>query len=110
MTSAIYRERAQLAFGLLLAVVPVIATFEAVPRFNDVFQSLGGQLPLVTSLALRFYPALLALPLFVIAAWLVWPQRERRGLAALIMGAGGFVLVPLLLAAAMYLPVMRLGS
>jgi len=85
-------------------------TFAAIPGFKDVFQSFGAGLPLLTSLSLKFYPALLALPLLVLAVWLAWPRKEQRGLVALVAGAAIFLVVPLLVAAVMYVPILRLGS
>jgi hypothetical protein len=110
MNNAVSRERTLLGIGLGLAALTALVTFAAVPGFEDVFQSFGADLPLLTSLSLKFYPALLALPLLVLAVWLAWPRKEQRGLVALVTGAASFVAVPLLVAAVMYLPILRLGS
>lgn len=100
-------ERTLLAVGMVLAAGPGFTMFNAVPVFADVFRSLGS-LPLVTSLAVRFYPVLWALPLLVLVVWLTWPRKDKRGLAAFVSGAASLVLVPLLLAS-MYLPIVSLG-
>lgn len=110
MNNVAFRERALLLVGLILAAIAGFVTFKAVPGFKDVFQSFGADLPMVTSLALQFYPALLALPLLVLAVWFAWPQKEKRDRVAFVMGAASLVAVPLLLAAVMYLPIMQLGS
>lgn len=100
-------EQTLLAVGMVLAAVPGFTMFNAVPAFVDVFRSLGT-LPLVTSLVVRFYPALLTLPLLVLVVGLTWPRKDKRGLAGFVTGAASLVLVPLLLAS-MVLPIMRLG-
>lgn len=110
MSNVVLRERSLLSIGLLLAAIAGLVTFKAVPGFMDVFQSLGVDLPMLTLLALQFYPALLALPLLVLAVWFAWPQKEKRGRVAFVVGAASLLLVPLLLAAVMYLPIVRLGS
>ncbi len=96
-----------LAVGVLLSATAGAASFKLVPGFQEVFQSFGDP-PLLTSLVLRFYPALLALPLIVVAIWLLWPDKNRRGLAAMFAGAASIVLVPLAIALAMYLPILQL--
>lgn len=110
MSNAVIRERTLLGIGLGLAALTGFVTFGAVPRFKEVFQSFGADLPLLTSLSLKFYPALLALPLLVLVVWLAWPRKEQRGMVALATGVATVVVVPLLLAAVMYLPILRLGS
>ncbi|HMC15328.1 MAG TPA: hypothetical protein VKI18_06850 [Albitalea sp.] len=84
--------------------------FKIVPAFQEVFQSFNADMPMVTVLVLRFYPALLALPVCVIASWLLWPRKERRGRAALLLGAASVVVVPLALVLVMYLPILRLAA
>lgn len=110
MDKVVFREHFLLLLGLTFAAIAGLVTFKTVPGFQDVFQSFGGDLPIVTSLALQFYPALLALPLLVLAVWFAWPQKEKRGRVAFVMGAAILVAVPLLLTAVMYLPIMQLGS
>lgn len=110
MNNTVVRERTMLGIGLALATITGFVTSEAVPRFNDVFQSIGADLPWLTSLLLKFHPALLALPLLVLAVWLAWPRKEQRGLVALVTGAAIVVVMPLVLVAVMYLPILRPGS
>jgi type II secretory pathway component PulF len=110
VSNLIFREKSLFIVGVFLATFAGFVTFNAIPKFKDVFQSFGGDLPLVTSLALQFYPALLALPLLVLAVWFAWPRKEKRGLVAFVVGTASLVVVPLLVAAAMYLPIMQLGS
>ena len=97
-----------LASGLILSVLASYSTFRAVPAFSGVFKSFGRDLPLVTELLLKFYPALLAVPATVLLAWHFWPRREQRGLAALLTAVAGAVAMPLVVVLSMYLPIVSL--
>jgi hypothetical protein len=101
-------QRLLLMAGLSLSCLSSFAAFRAVPTFSDVFQSFTGGLPLVTELALRFYPSLLALPAIVLLVWVLWPKREHRGVAALAAAIVLSVALPLVLALVMYLPIAAL--
>lgn len=103
-------ERIYLSGGLIGATGASIVPFLIVPAFQGVFQKLGSDLPLVTLLALRLYPAFLALPLLVVGAWFFWPRRDKRAWAAFGIGVASLMVVPILLVLAMYLPILRLGG
>lgn len=103
-------ERIYLTGGLIGAAGASLAPFLIVPAFQSVFQKLGADLPFVTLLALKLYPALLAVPLLVVGAWFFWPRRENRALAAFGIGVASLVVVPILLVLAMNLPIWRLGA
>ena len=103
-------ERLLLLIGLAMSGFAGFTAFRAVPAFSDVFKSFGANLPLPTELILRFYPALLALPVVVLLAWAFWPTRKQRGVAALATAAAVSIAVPLLLALVMYLPIIALGQ
>jgi len=104
----IANDRLLLILGVVLTGITGISVFRAVPAFSEVFKSFGGILPLPTELALRFYPALLGLPSVVLLAWLVWPTRKNRGVAALLSAVALSIAAPLILAAVMYLPIVAL--
>jgi hypothetical protein len=102
-------EKLALSVGLGLAAITGLVASRAIPAFGEVYQSFGTELPWVTSMVLSHYPFLFALPLLVLAAWLTWPRRESRGLAALATGVASIVAVPVLLAIMLYLPILRSG-
>ena len=103
-------ERLLLLIGLCLSGLAGFTAFRAVPQFSAVFKSFGANLPLATDLTLRFYPALLALPVVVLLAWVFWPTREQRGVAALATAVAVSVATPLVLVLVMYLPIGTLGQ
>jgi type II secretory pathway component PulF len=107
-------ERWLLAAGLLVAIATAAGVNLAVPKFEDVFQNFGAEVPLLTRLFVDARYALFGLPLIVVAAWAWTPRRtppgNERGVVALLVGIGlGVVLLPLFLIA-MYLPIFRLAG
>ena len=108
MKTSPVNERILLLVGLVLSGLAGLAAFRAVPAFSEVFRSFGGNLPLPTELALKFYPTFLALPVVVLLAWFLWPARQQRGTAALATAVVVSVAAPLLLALIMYLPIVSL--
>ena len=99
-------QRWLLLTGLVLTAMASYTTFLAVPSFSGVFESFADELPLLTRLLLRFYPALLAMPAAVLLAWHLWPRKQSRGLAALLTAVAVSVAMPLALTLIMYLPVV----
>lgn len=98
-----------LAIGMILAaLVPAIASW-VVPGFRETFASFGAELPLLTRFFVNHTVTLWMLPVLVLAAWLFWPRRERRGLAALLVGAGSLLVFPVMVFA-MYLPIFSLSQ
>jgi hypothetical protein len=99
-----------LATGLLLAGGFGALYYITVPAFGEAFASWGPTLPAATGVLLRFYPALLLLPVLVFVVWLFWPNRRQRGIAALITGGAIFLVGHALLITVLYLPVFQLGK
>ena len=92
-----------LAVSLAASSAIGFALFLAMPHFRSTFSAMGFDLPWFTRAALSYYPALLAVPLAVLAAWYLWPNQSRRGVVCLAIGLGGsFVLAALLVAALQY--------
>ena len=107
-------ERWMLTTGLLVAIGIAAGVNLIVPRFEDVFQNFGAELPLLTRLFVEARYAFFGLPLIVLAAWAWTPRRtppgNERGIIALVIGFGlGVILLPLCLIA-MYLPIFRLAA
>lgn len=103
--------------GLISSIVAAIAiTLIGVwvfPQFSDTFTAFslsGNELPLLTRLTTRFYPAIWCAPALVILIRLSWPSKARRPIAAGMLGLltllGG---VPLVFLSA-YLPIFQLLS
>jgi type II secretory pathway component PulF len=107
-------ENWMLTTSLLIAVAIAAGVNLIIPRFSDVFQNFGAELPLLTRLFLEGRYALFGLPLLVLAAWALTPRRtppgNQRGVVALAVGIGmGAILLPLCLIA-MYLPIFRMAA
>jgi hypothetical protein len=87
-------ERWYLAAGMLASLAAGISPFLIAPEFQSVYRKLNQDLPLITNLALRFYPVLLALPLALVAIWFVLPNDMNRGKVVWAIGIGSLFLVP----------------
>jgi hypothetical protein len=71
-----------------LSFVPALATtalaYLAVPGFINLYASFAFDLPPQTTFLFKWYRPLTLIPwLSIITAWYVWPQADRRGVAAL---------------------------
>jgi hypothetical protein len=53
-----------------------------------------------------------AIPSFalVVLSWFAWPRPASRGRAALLTGLACLLLAPLLVGAALYLPLLQMGA
>ena len=95
---------------LLLSMLVAVAIIAAVPKFGVLFTVLAEELPLATRLALTLYPLSACLPLLVVLSWFAWPRPASRGRAALLTGLACLLLAPLLVGAALYLPLLQMGA
>ena len=100
----------RLIVGLICALIAAALPMLVIPSFQQVFDSFGAQLPLMTQLALSYHLWLWVLPILVIAAFMFWPKAERRPLAACLTGVIGLTLTSVVMILAMYLPVFALGQ
>ena len=98
-------ERWYLAAGILCSLVAGISPFIVAPEFQSVYRKLNADLPLMTNLALRFYPVLLALPLALVAVWLLLPDHLNRGKVVGVIGMVSLFLVPAAYIYILYLPI-----
>jgi uncharacterized membrane protein YhdT len=100
--------------GVLAATAMAAGVNLVIPRFNDVFQNFGSDLPLITRLFVESRHAFFGLPLLVLAAWVLTPRRtppgNERGIVALVVGIGSAVLLLPLCLIAMYLPIFQLAG
>lgn len=96
--------------GMLLSMLVAVAIIAAVPKFGVLFTVLAEELPLATRLALTLYPLSACLPLLVVLSWFAWPRPASRGRAALLTGLACLLLAPLLVGAALYLPLLQMGA
>lgn len=99
-------ERWYLAAGILASLAAGVFPFLIAPTFQSVYRSLNRDLPLLTNLALRFYPALLAVPAALIAICWMLPKGARRGKVIYVIGVGGLLLLPAAYIFVMYLPIL----
>jgi len=74
------------AIGMTNVLVVAVAALVFVPKFKLVFDGFGGDLPQATLLMLATYRAWGLAALLVPAVWLLWPDRQARGVAALLTG------------------------
>ena len=93
--------------GLLVACGAAAGPFLAVPQFRSNFSALGVDLPWFTQVVMSYYPAVVMLPMAVLFSWWVWPDKSRRGIACLVIGVGGAVLLTGLLVAALQYPIFQ---
>ena len=89
--------------SLIASTAIALAPFLTMPHFRTTFSAMGFDLPWFTQAALSYYPALLAVPVAVVAAWYLWPNKSKRGAVCFTIGFGGsFLLTALLVAAVQY--------
>ena len=99
--------------GAIVAFLGVIAVQVIVPRFQDVFEAFGAELPAITQLFVRgrwlLWPLPLAVP--IIAAFVRVRDEDdcRRGIVGLIAGIAVGVGLPLFCGFAMNRPIFRLA-
>ena len=93
--------------GLAAALVAAAWPFLVLPQFRSNFAAMGFDLPWITQVVLSYYPILIALPVLVLAAWWLWPNKAHRGITCLAIGLGGFVLSGVVLVAAVQYPVFQ---
>ena len=95
--------------GVIAAFLGVIVVQAIVPRFQEVFEAFGADLPVITRMFVRgrwlLWPLPLAVPMIAAFVRVRDEDDRRRGIVGLIVGiAIGFGL-PLFCAFAMYLPI-----
>lgn len=74
------------AIGMTNVLVVAVAALVFVPKFKLVFDGFGSDLPPATLLMLATYRGWALAALLVPAVWLLWPDRQARGVAALLAG------------------------
>lgn len=103
-------EKVALLVGVLCAIIAAAVPALVVPRFREVFESFGAELPFLTRLFMDHHYVLWLLPVLVIATWFFWPKVPHRSLAACLLGIGSLVLIVPVLVVAMYLPIFQLST
>jgi type II secretory pathway component PulF len=96
--------------GFAMACVPWAMATLVMPGFRETFEAFGSDLPWLTRTIADHPATLLLMPACVLLLALAWPRKNRRGFAALLMGSLCFVLGPLLILVATYLPIWTLGA
>ena len=97
-----------LLVALLLAAAAGALPLLFVPEYRDAYERYGYAVPLVTSLVLRWYRFLpVLLPAMVLVCWLLSSNVERKGLRAVKIAFAFFMIVPMLVGLAMFLPFFK---
>lgn len=103
-------EKGIFIVSLLTSMLVAWATIFTVPKFADLFEGFGAELPFWTRIIMQHHEAVLILPMLVLVAWLIWPRREDKVLAAFGVGVGGGAIVAQSVTIGMYLPIFVLGA
>jgi type II secretory pathway component PulF len=103
-------EKTLLAVGLSFAALAAAIPPFVAPKFREVFESFGAELPLITTLFVQYDFILWLLPVLVLAAWFYWPKKQRRALVSCVIGAISFTVIISAFVVAMYLPIFQLGT
>lgn len=85
-TPATPHDRLLPVIGMTNVLVVAVAALVFVPKFKLMFDGFGGDLPQATLLMLATYRAWGLVALLVPAVWLLWPDRQARGVVALLTG------------------------
>jgi hypothetical protein len=107
------RSRRQNRFfvaGLLCAVIGAAVPTILVPGYKELFAGFGSELPLATSVLVRFYPALWIFPALLLAARAIWPKTADRSGTVAIAGLSFLVIVVPLTFYLLYLPVFQMSE
>lgn len=81
------RSLLQLVVALLGGIAVAFGALVVVPQFADLFEGFATDLPLPTRLLLASYRYWGLAPVLTLAVWLAWPNRVRRGEAAVVFGS-----------------------
>ena len=103
------RDHALFVLRLIFAGLESALSYIFIPAFAEVFEGLA-RVPAAISILLRFHWILLFLPLPVVAAWWLWPNRSQRGTVALITGIAVAVASEAMVRIILYLPIFELGK
>ncbi|MBN8741809.1 MAG: hypothetical protein J0H86_20045 [Xanthomonadaceae bacterium] len=72
--------------GVTNVLAVAVAALVFVPKFRLLFDGFGSDLPQATLLVLATYRGWGLAALLVPAVWLLWPDRQARAVAALLVG------------------------
>ena len=107
-------ETWMLVSALLCSLMTALMINLIVPKFKEVFDNFGAELPLLTRLFVDAGWVLWLLPLVILVAWKSIrndaTRANRHGKIVLLIAIGvGAVLIPLTLIA-MYLPIFQMAA
>jgi hypothetical protein len=112
-TDAAARAKRQTWFfivGVLCAAVGALVPTILVPQYKELFAGFGSELPMATSVLVRFYPALWLFPVLLLFAKGTWPKIANRGGAVAVAGLSFLVIVIPLTFYLLYLPIFRMAE
>jgi type II secretory pathway component PulF len=108
------RDVVMILLGLFLAtlgsIVFAVCRFLVVPSFLDTFSSFGVDLPFLTIALVDYWFLSFLMPVLVLLGTFAFPRKERRGFWAVTAGTLFLLLSPLMIVAALYLPLWTLGA
>jgi len=68
----------------LPAIIVLALAFFGVPSFIQMYASFGAELPVASRFLFSWYRLLAFLPFLFLPIWFYWPQRNSRGIVALV--------------------------
>jgi type II secretory pathway component PulF len=104
------RQTGFFIMGVLCAVIGALVPTILVPQYKELFAAFGGDLPLATSVLVRFYPALWIIPVLLLFARGTWPKIATKGGAVAVAGLSFLVIVIPLTFYLLYLPVFQMAE
>ena len=101
-------------FYLLLSLAPSVAStiwiIIAVPKFDELFNGFGSEMPLATRMLANFYPLTTLVPILVFLMWKYWPFQKYRSFSTIITGAFVGLVAHYFYVWVLYLPILKFGE
>jgi LPXTG-motif cell wall-anchored protein len=96
--------------GLLCALIGALVPTLLVPAYKELYAGFGSDLPLATSILVRFYPALWLFPVLLFIARVSWPKTGNKSNVLAIAGLAFLVIVVPLMFFLLYLPIFQMAE
>ena len=103
-------NRLLLAMGLISSLIVAGWIITTAPHFAEVLRGFQIEITVLGQLFVRFYPAVVALPIVVLICWKFWPYPAFSAVVAAGVGLLGAGILAILYLLAMYRPIYELGN